>query len=97
MKSLSQNPLSILEDTVTAQDVTGTPISKQNQSKQVFSQAAQPLNRKLALENNVEIFRDSPIEENVRLLKRKPTPALQTRCFLATKVATSSHKGDKGI
>ena len=60
-KALSQNPLSILADTVTAHEVTGTPISSHNQSSNVFSQAAQPVKRKLALENNVEVFREPPI------------------------------------
>ena len=64
-KSLSQNPLTILADTVTAQDVTVTPVSSQNQSSQVFSQASQPVKGKLVLKNNVEVFREPPIEENV--------------------------------
>ena len=79
-KSVTQNPLSILADTVTQQEVTETPISSQNQSSLVFSQAAQPVKRKLVLEKIVEVFREPPIEENVSrespLLLFKPDASL---------------------
>ena len=76
-KSLSQNPLTILADT---QEVTATPVSSQNQSSQVFSQASQPVKRKLVLKNNVEVFREQTFEENVPtespLLLFKPDASL---------------------
>ena len=79
-KSLSQNPLTIVADTVTAQEVTVTPVSSQNQSSQVFSQASQPVKRKLVRKDNVEVFREQTFEENVPtespLLLFKPDASL---------------------